>query len=210
MVKNIKGKEKMIMGRVEFDCRGLACPGPVITVKKYIEKKYPEKFRVIADNVAAKENVVRFLDKNYYDANIKEDEGDFIIEAFKREGGCNIMNEEEFIDKKTLVLIGSRFFGKGDDNLGKRLMINFINTLKESEDEIFTILFLNSGVKLAIKDSPVLEALKYLEKRDIKILVCGTCLNYFNLLDDKGVGETTNMLDIVSAIRVADKVIDIT
>jgi TusA-related sulfurtransferase len=48
-----------------------------------------------------------------------------------------------------------------------------------------------------------------LESRGVKILVCGTCLNHFNLLERKQVGETTNMLDIVTAMQLADKVINI-
>ncbi len=43
----------------------------------------------------------------------------------------------------------------------------------------------------------------------LQILVCGTCLTYFNLLEKKKVGETTNMLDIVTAMQLADKVINI-
>ncbi|MBW2216951.1 MAG: sulfurtransferase-like selenium metabolism protein YedF, partial [Deltaproteobacteria bacterium] len=43
----------------------------------------------------------------------------------------------------------------------------------------------------------------------ISILVCGTCLEHFNLLEKKQVGETTNMLDIVIAMQLADKVITI-
>ena len=39
--------------------------------------------------------------------------------------------------------------------------------------------------------------------------VLQTCLNHFNLLERKQVGETTNMLDIVTAMQLADKVINI-
>ena len=41
------------------------------------------------------------------------------------------------------------------------------------------------------------------------MLVCGTWLNHINLLEKKQVGETTNMLDIVTAMQFADKVIDL-
>jgi hypothetical protein len=44
---------------------------------------------------------------------------------------------------------------------------------------------------------------------DARGLACGTCLDHFNLLDSKQVGETTNMLDIVTAMQLADKVINI-
>jgi len=42
------------------------------------------------------------------------------------------------------------------------------------------------------------------------VLVCGTCLNHFQLLEQKKVGETTNMLDIVTHMHLADKVISLT
>jgi hypothetical protein len=43
----------------------------------------------------------------------------------------------------------------------------------------------------------------------VPILVCGTCLNHFQLLEKKQVGEISNMLEIVIAMQVADKVITI-
>ncbi|MCU0594518.1 MAG: DsrE family protein, partial [Desulfobacterota bacterium] len=54
-----------------------------------------------------------------------------------------------------------------------------------------------------------LPVLKELEGEGVSILVCGTCLNHFNLLEKKKAGETTNMLDIVTAMQLADKVINI-
>jgi selenium metabolism protein YedF len=88
-------------------------------------------------------------------------------------------------------------------------MVNFIKTLEEMGDELWRLVFVNNGVKLTIEDSEVLPALKELEADGIQILVCGTCLNYFDLLDKKQVGETTNMLDIVTAMQLADKVINV-
>ncbi|MBT4363182.1 MAG: sulfurtransferase-like selenium metabolism protein YedF, partial [Desulfobacteraceae bacterium] len=34
----------------------------------------------------------------------------------------------------------------------------------------------------------------------------GACLTHFNLMAKKSVGETTNMLDIVTSMQLADKV----
>jgi CheY-specific phosphatase CheX len=67
----------------------------------------------------------------------------------------------------------------------------------------------NNGVKLAIEGSEVLGDLKAYETAGLKILVCGTCLNHFNLLEKKMVGETTNMLDVVTAMQLADKVVNL-
>jgi selenium metabolism protein YedF len=88
-------------------------------------------------------------------------------------------------------------------------MVNFLRTLKEMGDELWRLVFVNNGVKLTIDDSDVLEDLKDYENNSLKIMVCGTCLDHFNLLDRKQVGETTNMLDIVTAMQLADKVINI-
>ena len=111
--------------------------------------------------------------------------------------------------KKILVMIATDRVGYGDDELGLKLMTSFIKTLKEMGPDLWRLVFVNNGVKLTVKGSEVLEPLKELELNGNKILVCGTCLNHFNLLDQKLVGETTNMLDIVTAMQLADKVISI-
>ena len=75
--------------------------------------------------------------------------------------------------------------------------------------ELWRLVFVNNGVKLTIDGSEVLDNLKEYEEEGLKILVCGTCLNHFKLLEKKQVGETTNMLDIITAMQLADKVISI-
>ena len=108
-----------------------------------------------------------------------------------------------------MVMCATDRIGFGDDDLGLALMVNFLRTLKEMGDELWRLVFVNNGVKLTIDGSEVLEDLRQYEKDGLKIMVCGTCLNHFNLLERKQVGETTNMLDIVTAMQLADKVINI-
>jgi hypothetical protein len=76
-------------------------------------------------------------------------------------------------------------------------------------DELWRLVLVNNGVRLTIGGSEVLDVLKGYEKEGLTILVCGTCLNHFNLLEKKEVGVTTNMLDIVTAMQLADSVINI-
>jgi selenium metabolism protein YedF len=99
--------------------------------------------------------------------------------------------------------------GFGDDELGLKLMLSFLRTLKEMGLDLWRLVFVNNGVKLTIDSSEVIEELKGYENGGLKILVCGTCLNHFKLLERKQVGETTNMLDIVTAMQLADKVISL-
>jgi hypothetical protein len=62
---------------------------------------------------------------------------------------------------------------------------------------------------LTVTGAETLPTLQELEGKGTYILVCGTCLTHFDLLGKKQVGETTNMLDIVTAMQLADKVINI-
>ena len=112
-------------------------------------------------------------------------------------------------EAKILVFIRNDRLGHGDDVLGAGLMKNFLLTLKEMGPALWRIMFVNAGVKLAVEGSESLPALKELEESGVSILVCGTCLNHFDLLEKKQVGITTNMLDIVTSLQVAGKVVTV-
>jgi hypothetical protein len=45
------------------------------------------------------------------------------------------------------------------------------------------ICFYANGVQLVIKDSPVITSLKSLEAKGMHLILCSTCLNYYNLTD---------------------------
>ncbi len=111
---------------------------------------------------------------------------------------------------RTFVILSSDCAGKGDDELGRNIVANFIRTLKEMGDDLWRLALLNGGVKLAVEGSEVLSELQELAGEGVDILVCGRCLETFKLRDKKRVGEVTNMLDIVTSMQVAEKVISIT
>ena len=68
---------------------------------------------------------------------------------------------------------------------------------------------MNNGVKLACEGSEVLDSLQALVDKGIKIYVCGTCLNYLDILEQKKIGEVVGMFDIVNMLIGAPKVIKI-
>lgn len=120
--------------------------------------------------------------------------------------------QEQFSDaasQKVLVLVTADTLGSGDDTLGSKLMINYLKTIKEMGADLWQLIFLNAGVKLTTQSSPVLEQLQKYEKSGVTILSCGTCLEHFGLTAQKKVGGITNMLDIVTASHLADKVITV-
>lgn len=195
----------------EIDARGLACPAPVLQTKAAIDQG-ADLLKVVLDNEASQENVRRFLDTQGFETRL-ETEGDaFFVSgnrnnAVPQSAGEHLSSQPE--GTKIMVMITTDRMGYGDDDLGLKLMVNFIRTLREMGSALWRLVFVNNGVKLAIQDSVVLADLKSYQSEGLQILVCGTCLDHFNLLDQKQVGETTNMLDIVTAMQLADKVINI-
>jgi selenium metabolism protein YedF len=193
-----------------IDARGLACPAPVLQTKALLEAANPDLLSVVVDNPAAEQNVSRFLASRQYTATVEQKGNEFIVTGRRAEGlrpeeiPKAVLNHEP---KKIMILVATDQMGRGDDLLGQKLMINFIKTLKEMGSELWRLVFVNNGVQLTIEGADTLADIQDLEREGLQILVCGTCLDYFKLLDKKRVGVTTNMLDIVTAMQLADKVI---
>lgn len=202
------------MGKIINAC-GLTCPGPVLLVKDEVEQNGAAEIRVLVDNAGSMENVSRFLISRGYSVIDSQEGGVFQLDA-----RCNEVTAAASADKiaassrdtskmKNLVLITSDTLGAGDDELGRKLMLSYLKTLKEMGEDLWQLIFVNGGVKLTIESSPALQELQEYEKSGVIIFACGTCLEHFGLTADKKVGGTTNMLDIVMATQLADKVITI-
>jgi selenium metabolism protein YedF len=205
---------------ISIDAKGLACPAPVLRTKEAIDTQSPGHISVTVDNDAAAENVSRFLTHSGFEVSVDTDGKTSVIEGNRPDGyvpgqgstdptpgADSDMDRAEH--QKIMVMIASQAIGTGDDILGEKLMLSFITTLKEMGDDLWQLVLVNSGVKFAIEGSPVLDKIQELEEQGVHILVCGTCLTHFDILDQKKVGETTNMLDIVTAMQVAHKVINL-
>lgn len=111
------------------------------------------------------------------------------------------------LSKKMVVYINSATLGRGDDDLGTTLMGVYLDTLANFAAEISHVILINSGVKLACRDSTVTEQLLNLADTGIKVLSCGTCLNYFELADDLAVGSVSNMFEIIETMKDCGKTI---
>jgi selenium metabolism protein YedF len=164
------------------------------------------------DNEAAKQNVSRFMESQNLQVSVRQEEFGFLITGKMGQSPVTevaVTEKPGAVQKKIMVMVANDSMGHGDDKLGVKLMASFLKTLKEMGEELWRLVFVNNGVKLTIDGSDVLPVIQELENHGIHILVCGTCLTHFNLFDQKRVGETTNMLDIVTAMQLADKVINI-
>ncbi len=201
---------------MEINAKGLACPAPVLQTKNAVEKDHPDTIIVLVDNGAARENVSRYLKSQGYEVSVVERGGEFTLTGSSTGEMSSPGPEPDYMacdvpgaGKKIMVLAASDCMGRGDDLLGEKLMAAFLSTLKEMGPELWRLVFVNSGVKLTVEGSQVLSSLQDLEDSGVSILVCGTCLNHFGILEQKVVGETTNMLDIVTSMELAEKVIKV-
>jgi selenium metabolism protein YedF len=200
-----------------LDCRGLACPGPVIQVKKALEEPLSGgTITVQVDSEASRDNVERFVKSRGYSILVDGDgeSGWTITIATSETGSGRREKGEGRRDLSTLtpikppvVLIASDTLGTGDDKLGRILMEGFVNTLAEQDHVPDKLLLMNGGVRFATEGSPVLASLKTLTDRGCEILVCGTCLEFFGLKDKLSAGMVSNMYDIQGAMFTASKVV---
>lgn len=100
--------------------------------------------------------------------------------------------------RNKVVLIRGEGMGQGNEELGKQLLAKFLKMLGEKNDFMpRTVFLLNHGVKIACKDSPVLEHLSWLVENGTDLLVCKTCLEYLNLMDQVAVGKVGGMNDFI-------------
>jgi selenium metabolism protein YedF len=112
-------------------------------------------------------------------------------------------------DSDTVILVTRNGMGEAEAPLQQKLIQTYFRLLDENNILPAAICFYTDGVKLAVHGSPVLEVLKALEAKGVHLILCSTCLNYFNLTDQVQVGIVGGMTDIIEAQRRASKVISI-
>lgn len=108
-----------------------------------------------------------------------------------------------------VVAVSGDTMGRGDDELGQVLIRSFLHTLIEADPRPDTLIFFNSGVRLAVEGSQSLDDLRTLSGQGVQMLLCGTCLGHFGLKERVAVGEISNMYAISETMLQAEKVINL-
>lgn len=109
--------------------------------------------------------------------------------------------------KNTLLQLTKEYMGDGDEVLGHSLIYNYFKIRLNDNNFPKIIVFFNSAVKLVTKDSEILDFLKEIEAKGVKLICCTTCLKHFDLLDQMECGTPGSMVDIISLQDNADKII---
>lgn len=196
------------------DARGELCPKPLIMTKKALaEIDENDSLEILIDNETSMKNVSRFLTDN--GMQVKQELKGNVFHLFVGKTGEIPENapveeycEVSFSSNKNIVIAFQKeLLGEGAEELGRILMKAFVNTLPEATVQPQSIVFLNSGIFLALKNSQVLDTLVKLEKSGVEILVCGTCLDYYQKKQELGVGIVSNMYDILEKLTSASSVV---
>ena len=198
-----------------IDCRGLACPLPVVNAKKASEELTAgDMLTILVDNEIAVQNLTRFAEHKGFGVSAeKKGNREYAVimnisgttdEETKDEDVACVMDSRR---KGMLVVLSANVMGTGDDKLGTSLMKAFVFALAKQDQLPDTILCYNTGAYLTCKGADTLEDLKLLESEGVTILTCGTCLDFYGLKEKLAVGSVTNMYDIVGRMENAIQII---
>ena len=99
--------------------------------------------------------------------------------------------------------------GLQDRQFGVDMFDRFLHALESQPDKPQTICFFTDGVKLVCHGSRAVPGLQLIEGMGVRLLICRTCLDYFNLSDRVAVGQISTMSEIAKTLLSADKVITV-
>lgn len=191
-----------------IDCRNMACPQPVVTVKRALEESPGESLTVLVDDGAPRENVSRFASNRGLGVAETPVDGGYSLLLSGKGDSAEVGKAEALMGMgKTIMLVGSDRLGDGPEALGRLLMKNFIITLLDMNELPDSIFFINTGVLLTTAASEIIEVLEKLENQGCEIFSCGVCLDFFHCKDKLAAGSVTNMLTIAECMLKARSVI---
>ncbi|MEK7704872.1 MAG: sulfurtransferase-like selenium metabolism protein YedF [Myxococcota bacterium] len=184
-----------------LDARGLACPQPVVLTRKATATA--DHVTVIVDNAVAVENVTRFARSQHFAVHVSEQHDGVYLDL--RRDGALVASPSPV--GTTVLFVTSDRLGDGPAELGERLLAVLVSTLLDTTPRPTSIIFMNSGVKLAVRGSRALDDLVALANEGVDVLACGTCLDYYELTQDLAVGRVSNMYDIATMLLTAGRLV---
>lgn len=192
------------------DARGLPCPQPVLLTRNALRES--DAVITIVDSDTARHNVTRMAEKAGYTVRAEEREDGVYLHIARGEAAPAAAPAPTPTPSggPLVLVVPSEFMGRGEhEELGQILIRGFLHTLNEVSPLPDVLIFFNSGVKLTVEGSPVVEDLRTLEAQGVQILICGTCLGYYGLKEKVAVGEVSNMYTIAETLLQAGKVVSL-
>ena len=200
---------------IEVNAMGDACPLPVVkTLKALKSLDGAGTVTTSVDNETAVQNLTKMAqEKGCTVETSKVGDAEWHV-TLSTEGAIAVADAAAeaapfcgSAAKNVVISVYTDCMGRGDDELGHKLMKAFIFAVTQQEELPATMLFYNGGAKLTCEGSPVLDDLKSLADQGVEILTCGTCLDHYGIKDQLQVGEVTNMYVIVEKMEKASVVV---
>ena len=195
-----------------LDCRGLACPQPVLRAKELLDSLTQGSVEVLVDNEAAQSNLIRF-GKSLGCAVEIHASGETRHITISKEGQAKVPVPPpdeyrcDLAGTGLIIVVPADTMGRGNDALGGVLMRAYIKTIKSLTPLPGKIFFYNTGVRITATDSDLIAPLSELAGLGVEIYSCGTCLDFLHLKETLLVGQVTNMFEIMEAMAQAGKVV---
>ena len=199
-----------------IDCKGMACPLPVVNAKKAAEELHSgDVLTVLVDNEIAVQNLTRFGEHKGFSVTAeKKSAQEYAVTMHIGDTAAPQTAAEESVScvvdsrrKGMLVVLSANTMGTGDPKLGTSLMKAFVFALTKQDQLPDAVLCYNTGAYLTCEGADTLEDLKLLESEGVTVLTCGTCLDFYGLKEKLAVGGATNMYDIVERMENAAQII---
>ena len=206
------------MSHKVVDCRGLACPHPVINTKKALEETGCETITTIVDNDVARQNVTLFARNAGHQVSEEQKESFYYLTITRNDaaptapvGACAAESAaaNDASIGGPVYFITTNELGQGSPDLGEVLMKSLFTTLAAMTPPPTSLLFLNTGVYLSCEGSPVQEQLQQLYAAGTAVFSCGTCLEYYHIKDKLILGNISNMMEINNWLTGPARVITI-
>jgi selenium metabolism protein YedF len=199
---------------ITIDTCGNLCPQPLIMTKKALDQMQTgEQFEVLTDNDTSHQNLMSYLEALQANPTSEKHDNIWTIRASKPANISPTVAIEEYCDTPAnrqgnyVVVIKNQVMGFGDDDLGKLLMRGFINSLKEQERLPSHIILYNAGVLLTVDVTDTAQSLNELTIKGVSVIVCGTCVDFYQIKEKLGVGTISNMFQITNILTSTEKII---
>jgi selenium metabolism protein YedF len=195
-----------------IDTKGLLCPRPLIMLKEaLLELKPGDELKVETDNDTSLKNLLSYLKDQGIDPRRSSSGKVHTLTMTVPEIETGLSDPAAYcspdLPRDYVVCIKGEHMGDGDPELGRVLMETFLENLKLQEQLPTHVVLYNSGVKFALKSSPVCSALSELEELGTRVMLCGTCVDHYGIQMDIGVGMISNMISLTETLAKAGHVI---
>ena len=189
------------------DARGQACPKPVLMTKAAVQSGQ-EAIQTLVDNTTAVQNLTRFAASVGYTCSHEEKDGIYTV-TLEKDPNADLQKAPAYEDTSWTVFCTENRIGSAENELGHNLIQMYFYTLTQMDTPPSVVAFMNEGVELVCQPGQIVDSLKALMEKGTRVVVCGTCLNYYDLSDKALCGTVSNMYEILEAVTACGKMMKI-